>query len=68
MIRNPTPENRRVWTRINNGACPMEGCNGDWTTGPHFYARCTVDPKHFFKKSDLMAGKAIPIEPPSEEA
>ena len=47
----------------------MEGCKGDWVTGPHFYARCTLVPEHFFKKADLMAGKAFPIiETTSEEA
>lgn len=47
----------------------MEGCNGEWKTDRPFYARCTVDPAHFFLKEDLMAGKAIPIiETTSEEA
>ncbi len=69
MIPHPTPEARRVWARIERKACPMEGCEGSWVTNRPFYASCTVDPSHVFKKEDLLHGRVVPIIPtPSEEA
>lgn len=54
-------EAARVLNRVSNGACPMEGCRGDWKHYKPFLVHCTIDPTHVFRKEHLMAGKAMPI-------